>query len=114
MVNVFKVLKDRVQGKAPKGAKRSPDWSKIRKAHLKAHHRCAVCESTSKLEVHHVVPFHIAPDQELNPDNLITLCENKKYGINCHQLIGHLGNYKRINPSVEIDAMMWNKKLKPE
>jgi len=63
--------------------------------------------------VHHVVPFHLAPDLELEPGNLLTLCESKKYGINCHQLIGHLGNYRRWNPSVREDATVWRMKLNP-
>ena len=105
-------LMDRVQGKAPKGAKRSRTWSKTRRIHLKTQPRCAVCESKSKLQVHHLIPFHIAPDQEEQEDNLVTLCQNKKYGINCHLLIGHLGNYRRFNPSCGLDITIWNMKLK--
>jgi 5-methylcytosine-specific restriction endonuclease McrA len=82
---------DRVQGKAPKGARRHRTWRKVRAAHLFKFDSCAVCESTTKLQVHHIVPFHVAPGLELDPANLITLCENNKYGIRCHQLIGHLG-----------------------
>lgn len=108
----FEYLVDRIQGKAPKGAKRSSKWREVKAKHLKEHPKCAVCESTSKLEVHHVVPFHLAPDLELNPENFITLCENKKYGINCHLLIGHLGNYKRTNLNVKGDAAEWNIKIK--
>jgi len=108
----FTDLMDRVQGKAPKGAKRSRTWRKTRRLHLTKQPQCAVCESKSKLQVHHIIPFHIAPDQEEEPDNLATLCQNKKYGINCHQLIGHLGNYQRINPNCRIDIVTWNLKLK--
>lgn len=111
MINFMKTIKDRVQGKAPKGAKRSSKWRKVRREHLKKHHKCAVCKSTRKLEVHHIIPFHLAPDLELEPKNLITLCENNKYGINCHLLIGHLGNYRRTNPNVQTDVLMWNIKL---
>lgn len=110
-MDFIKTIKDRIQGKAPKGAKRSSQWRKARKAHLKTHPDCAVCGSKKKAEAHHIVPFHFAPDQELNPDNLITLCENKRYGINCHLLIGHLGNYRRVNISCEADAAMWRHKL---
>ena len=105
-------LMDRVQGKAPKGAKRSKDWPKVRRLHLKMHPQCAVCEGTKKLDVHHGIPFHFAPDLELDPDNLYTLCRHKKYGIICHQLMGHLGNYRRINPNCRIDIMTWNIKLR--
>jgi hypothetical protein len=37
---------------------------------------------------------------ELTPDNLITLCESKKYGITCHLFVGHRGNYRLFNPDV--------------
>jgi len=109
---MLEILKDRIQGKAPKGAKRSSKWRKVRKEHLKNNPRCAICNSKKKIEVHHIIPFHIAPDKELDMDNLMTLCENKKYGINCHLLVGHLGNYRRVNVSCKIDAITWNMKLK--
>ncbi len=111
-MNLFEQLKDRIQGKAPKGARRSSNWKKVKQTHLEANPKCAICESTHVLEVHHLIPFHIAPDKELDPDNLITLCENKKYGINCHLLVGHLGNYRRVNLSCKLDSMLWNMKLK--
>lgn len=108
----MKVIADRIQGKAPKGARRSKDWPAIRRQHLAEHPACAVCESTRKVEVHHLVPFHLAPDLELEPTNLLTLCENKRYGINCHLLIGHVGNYRRVNVVAELDAIVWNSKIK--
>lgn len=58
-----------------------------------------------------MVPFHEAPELELEPSNLMTLCERKKYGINCHLLVGHLGDYRRINPDVHGDAETWRTKL---
>ncbi len=105
-------LLERVQGKAPKGAKRSSKWRKVRKVHLAAHPNCAICLSKKKVEVHHIIPFHYAPDQELELDNLVSLCENKKYGINCHLLVGHLGNYRRINLNCKLDIITWNLKIK--
>lgn len=107
----FKHLKDRIEGKAEKGARRSSKWRKVREAHLKHNDRCFLCGSNKQLEVHHIIPFSIAPDKELDKENLITLCENKRYGINCHLLVGHLGNYRRINPMVVIDATLWKMKL---
>jgi len=111
-MTLIEQLKDRIQGKAPKGAKRSPSWSKIRAAHLVTHPVCQVCGSSKRLEVHHKIPFHLAPDMELSTSNLMTLCENRRYGINCHLLIGHLGNYRRFNSEVYLDAMIWMHKLK--
>jgi len=73
--------------------------------------RCEVCGSKKKVEVHHVIPFSLAPDLELEPSNFISLCENKKYGINCHLLLGHLGNYRRFNASVKADVMFFRMRL---
>lgn len=112
MINVMKHLKDRIQGKAPKGARRSSQWRHVRKKFLKNNPNCAVCGGNKKIEVHHIIPFHLAPDKELDEQNLVTLCEAGKYGITCHQLIGHLGNYRRFNTSCMIDATTWNMKLK--
>jgi 5-methylcytosine-specific restriction protein A len=105
-------IKDTLQGKAPFKSQRSPHWSSVRKHHLALHPKCAVCEDTAKLEVHHIKPFHLYPELELEPNNLITLCESKSYGIICHLLIGHNGNYRSINPNVLEDVDIWNKKLK--
>ena len=108
----LKYIKDRLQGKAPKGVKRSSKWKKVRKEFLKKNSKCVVCGSTKKLEVHHKVPFSVSSDLELEEKNLIVLCENGRFrGINCHLMIGHLLDYKRYNINVEIDAMIWNKKL---
>lgn len=90
---------------------RSNQWPKVRAEYLKTHPVCAVCGGTKKLEVHHIIPVHIDADKELDPNNLITLCEAKKYGVNCHLFFGHLGNYKKYNPFVARDAAEWNIKI---
>jgi 5-methylcytosine-specific restriction enzyme A len=101
-----------LQGRLPASSKRSAKWPLVRGVHLKLHPECAICGNTKKCEVHHKQPFHLHPELELEPSNLITLCEKKEHGINCHLLVGHLGNYKNFNPSVESDSMIWNAKLK--
>ena len=106
-----KVL-DKLKGKAPKGKRRSKYWRKVRKAFIKKNPRCACCDSKYKIEVHHIQPFHSNPELELVESNLITLCENKKYGITCHQLIGHRGDYRKINVDVVRDAAYWKSKIK--
>ena len=93
------------------GKKRSPKWSKVRKAHLLNNPLCAVCGKKTKLEVHHIKPFHLHPELELESTNLITLCESGKGGVVCHLHFGHLGNYKKINKAVIKDSTTWNKKL---
>lgn len=103
---------DVVQGKAPVAIPRSPRWQAARSTHLMAHPVCEVCGGTVKLEVHHIQPFHIHPELELNPTNLVTLCEANKGGMNCHLAVGHLGNFKSFNPNVVTDASEWAVKIK--
>jgi len=105
-------IKDVIQGKANIRERRSSQWQKIRKIHLTKNPNCAVCNNTKNLEVHHIKPFNSYPELELDPKNLITLCENKSNGVNCHLLFGHLGNYKTINAKVLKDAKIWNNKIK--
>lgn len=107
----WQTLTDTWTGKAPAGAKRSSKWAKVRETHLKANPTCACCGGKEKLEVHHIQPFHLRPELELEPSNLITLCESGKHGLNCHLLMGHLGNWKTWNPFARIDAAAWRAKL---
>lgn len=83
----------------------------MRARFLADHPSCAVCGGTRKVEVHHRIPFHLRPDLELDPDNLITLCEGCP-SANHHLLYGHLGNYKSFNAQVELDANIWSKKIR--
>ncbi len=109
-MEILRNLKDRLQGKL-NGAKRSSKWPAVRKQHLGLNPACAVCGGTKKVEVHHKKPFHLHPELELEPTNLISLCEAKKNGINCHLFFGHLGNFKGVNPEVEGDAQLWAARL---
>lgn len=88
-------------------ANRSPRWTNVRKEHLKNNPSCAACGRTSKLEVHHIQPVHIAPEKELDPSNLITLCDSP-----CHLIFGHLMNYKSWNNNVINDCLVYLNKVK--
>lgn len=92
-----KFVKDVVQGKP--FSVRSPEWHKVEKAHLKKESKCQWCGGDDKLQVHHIKPFHVNPADELDANNLITLCE--VVGKDCHLLYGHTisvnplkGNFK--------------------
>lgn len=65
------------------------------------------CGSCTKPEVHHIVPVHLNPDLELDPENLITLCD--KY---CHFVFGHLMDYKSWNVDVVGDSAEYLQKIK--
>jgi len=86
---------------------RSSGWTKLRKQYLSKFPKCAACGRSSKVEVHHIIPVHVDSDKELDPDNLITLCDDP-----CHLLFGHLMHYKSWNENVVQDcAMFYNKIL---
>jgi 5-methylcytosine-specific restriction protein A len=108
---VIRHLRDVLQGKAKLGQRRSSDWPKARAEHLRRHPVCEVCGGSEKLEVHHERPFHLYPTLEVYEPNLITLCESKRNGINCHLAFGHLGNYRSVNQDVRADAKTWRQKL---
>lgn len=110
-MSVVQHLIDVAKGKHPVTARRSGSWPRVRADHLAKNPCCAVCGGTEKLEVHHKQPFHLQPELELDPANLITLCEAGKGGINCHLAWGHLGSFKAFNPNVEADAAAWRKKI---
>jgi hypothetical protein len=80
------------------GSNRSPLWRKVRSEHIKQNTFCKACGSKKSLEVHHIEPFHVSPEKELDPNNLITLCDT------CHLVFGHLMDYKSWNTEVKIDA----------
>jgi hypothetical protein len=83
-------------------AARSPGWPAVRDAHLRKHGTCEACGSTRALTVHHKIPFSLDPSRELDPTNLITLCEGEV--VNCHLLFGHSRDWKAFNPHVVEDA----------
>ena len=93
------------------GTARSSKWPKLEKTHLQKQPLCQLCGGNKKLSVHHIKPFHLHPELELESDNLITLCEGKKF-VNCHLFFGHLGNYKSYNINVIEDVKNWNQKIK--
>lgn len=91
--------------------KRSDKWATCRKHFLAAHPFCAYCGGTTKLQVHHVHQFNDmtpeqrgtdAPGGELDPNNLIVLCEDPATDHHLH--IGHSGNFKTSNPNVRADC----------
>lgn len=91
------------------GAARSPHWPTVRNAFIKAHPSCAVCGRQGTVlkpnNVHHCQVFHLHPERELDPRNLITLCREH------HLLVGHLMDWASYNESVRQDAATWDSKI---
>lgn len=81
---------------------RSPKWNHVRDEHLESHNECAACGSKWKLQVHHIRPFHLHPELELDPQNLITLCMSEEW--DCHLSLGHGGSFHSYNPHVVEDV----------
>lgn len=72
---------------------------------MRDHPNCAACGDTKNVEVHHKVPVHVARSLELEPTNLITLCEDGADGFpGCHFRLGHLGNWFNYNRNVDKQA----------
>lgn len=80
-------------GATTHGEPRSPQWPGVRNKFAAEHPLCECCGAKTQ-EIHHKHPFHLKPELELDPDNLIALCKR------CHLLIGHLGNFQNYNPDV--------------
>lgn len=82
---------------------RSSHWGDVRKAHLKKHPKCEVCGK--KPEVHHIKPYHLHRELELDPNNLISLCRTD------HFLFGHLCDWKAYNPEARKDTDIFSYKI---
>ena len=94
----------------PLGNRRSALWPKVRAAFLREHPVCAACGVSKDLELHHVRPYHLHPELELDFANLITLCDYAGRG--CHFCLGHLYDWRRWNPHVREDADWFWRRMK--
>ena len=83
---------------------RSREWPAARRKHLLQQPACQACGRTRWVSVHHIEPFHVRPSRELDPANLLTLCESGPGKLNCHLVIGHRGNWTSVNPHAVRDA----------
>lgn len=104
-MRVLKHLKGLIREKL-KEKLRSPEWPEVRNKYLKNNPTCEACGSVKNLQVHHVEPFHLHPELELDDSNLITLCMSEN---DCHLLIGHGDNWRCYNPTVRQDSIEFRK-----
>lgn len=75
-------------------ATRSSKWRHVRHKHITSHPECAACGCLEENHVHHIKPFHLFPELELESTNLLTLCPR------CHLTFGHFYNWSDHNPCV--------------
>lgn len=85
--------------------KRSPHWGAVRDQVVKEVGQCAACGTKKRLEAHHVIPFDLAPEKELDRFNLIVLCRDD------HFTFGHFKSWTRWNPNVRHDAAIYRNGL---
>jgi len=93
-------------GQLRTSAPRSSGWPAVEKAHIKEEPFCRTCGTNHGLQVHHIKPFHLHPELELEDANLMTLCQPH------HLLVGHLMLWASYNPNVMKDAATWLSKIK--
>jgi 5-methylcytosine-specific restriction endonuclease McrA len=91
---ISSIFRARVDVQHGISTKRSDKWPTVRRRHLKEEKECQWCRVTAHVEVHHIKPFHLHPELELDDKNLITLCEGEN---ECHLKHGHLGDWKGLN-----------------
>ena len=100
------ILKEDVKKGKP-AVERSPQWSAVRNRHLKLHPMCEACGSIDHIQVHHIKPFHLFPELELEPTNLISICEkivadDDKTNDNHHLQLGHNGDFHNNNKNFRL------------
>jgi 5-methylcytosine-specific restriction endonuclease McrA len=81
---------------------RSTKWRSVRNDIINVCGFCAACHASKNLEVHHIIPFNLRPDLELNYDNLMVLCKH------CHLTFGHYNDYRFYNANVKNDSVMFS------
>ncbi len=86
---------------------RSGSWARVRLEHLEREPACIACGRRKDLVVHHIEPYHLRPELELDPQNLATLC-----GDPCHIVHGHFMNFKNINPAVRSDCKRYRSRMR--
>ena len=86
------------------GAARSPQWASFSKRYLRGR-SCIACGSREGLTAHHVVPFHMRPDLELDEKNLVPLCTDR-----CHIVHGHYNDFRLDNSTVREDCAEYLRK----
>jgi 5-methylcytosine-specific restriction endonuclease McrA len=97
------------------GQPRSGKWSGVRDAWVKDHPTCAACGVGGLVHVHHIKPFHLYPELELDRGNLITLCPWCHYNLG-HDPDGYWGperpSWSKYNPNIRQQAAKWPKKAR--
>jgi 5-methylcytosine-specific restriction protein A len=87
---------------------RSKKWPALERKFSKMYLTCVACGGKEQLQVHHIVPFHVKPELELELSNLIMLCMGE---YDCHLRLGHGGSFSCYNPNIIADAAEFLKNI---
>ena len=87
------------------GRQRSMEWKQFRAGIIKAQPTCIICGGCESLEAHHLKPFHLFPELEMEETNIAVLCD--KPGRCCHFVWGHFYNWRTYNPKLHIAVAFW-------
>ena len=99
---------------------RSGQWPAVQREHLRREPACVVCGHTGEgLIVHHRIPFHDAPERELDDGkdgtgtdgNLVTGC-GPQGRCDAHYWCFHAGNWRGHNPHCREDAALMRHRWK--
>jgi len=88
------------------GGTRDPGWNALMKAYKKAHPTCEATGTTKNLQVHHIKPVWLFPEDEMKWENLIILTRW------IHFWLAHFGYYRSYNPDIRKDAAWLLDKIK--
>jgi len=70
------------------------DWRRVRNSYYRDNPACAACGYHKDIQVHHVVPWHAAPELRYTYSNLVSLCQP------CHFRFGHFCDWRKWNPRI--------------
>ena len=84
---------------------RSACWKKTRAEYIGQHPACEFCGEKAT-QVHHIKPYHLYPELECEPSNLLSVCDH------CHLRFAHGGDYRAYNPHAMEDAALMSKRRK--
>lgn len=90
------------------GKPRSSQWPTVRAEKLEATPKCEACERGDRTsnQVHHIKPYHLFPELELERSNLLTMCPA------CHFVIGHLGDWRLYDPDVYASSIIHRERVR--
>jgi hypothetical protein len=87
------------------GVLRSSGWGRVRANWIKNNPKCLACGTIHNLDVHHIKPYHLFPELELDTANLVTLCRTH------HYQIGHFKDWRKYNIDVVVDSILFFQRI---